>query len=433
MGLTGSGIGRVSLCLSAELLPKTRHAGNRWTSWGNVAHEFLCRANTDGRDEALAAAPAEHRDALGLIELDKLPVDPKCFVPEVTWRYSVKEDTAVEVARGQLVRNYGEHDGPWEVWGTADVLGVTPDAVIIIDYKTGWADHDAKTSAQLKFYALAACRTYGRTRATVFICRIRDDGTPFYDSAEFSLFELDGFAQDLFTLCDRLEDARKQDPAEWRTTEGEHCRHCPALPHCPAKAKLLAALGTGSAFPAVIDASNARAVYERLQVARALVVRVDEAFDLYARAHPVDLGGGFTYGAVEQPKESLDPILARPILEKVGLSAAIEVLPKLTKSALEDEVRRVVSAKFPQGPKPKGILGRTLKGALDALRAAGAATTARQTVVRRFKRKDQLPAGALPNSSGEVPITPQQDGPQQVGASKGAGQPPLEVLQGGLE
>jgi hypothetical protein len=433
MGLTGSSMGRALACLSSELLPKVRHVGGRWATWGRVGHKFLCEANTLGREEALANAPEEFRDALALIELDKLPVDSKQWAPEVVFRYDVVADAAQEKARGEMDRPYSGDEDPWAVWGTADVLGVTPDMVVVWDFKFGWGDLvPAAENRQLRTYALMACRALGRSRALVGLCRIRDDGTPWYDRAEMGALELDAMASEISGLCEARELARSRPQSEWPVVEGPHCRHCHSFSYCPAKASLATALGSGEAgFPMPLDERNARAVFERLQAAKAVVAKIDEALELYAHAHPIDLGGGWVYGEKRQPKESIDPVLAEPVLKAqklpggtLDLSGAIETRTSVTKKAVEDEVRKQVLERFPSGPKPKGILGKTFERAMEALREANAATTAFSRIVTRHKPDPrELPAASpTPLPPGDVGAVespaPTPAAPQEI--SKGA-------------
>jgi len=405
MGVTGSSFGRADVCLPSELLPKTLSTGGHWQTWGRVGHKFLCEVSTLGREDALDNAPAEYRDALSLIELERLPVDPSRFAPEVVFRYDVKSDTAVEVARGEPTRPYANDEDPWTMWGTADVVGLTEDAVVVADFKFGWGwIVPALVNPQLRSYALMACRAYGRSRAIIALCRIRDDGTPYYDQAELSVVDLDATAQAVYELHDRLEVARKLGREHWTPVEGPHCRYCKAFAHCPAKANLAVALGAGIALPAVIDPTNARAVYERLSSVRAVVLKVEEALDEYARAHPIDLGDGWVYAEKKQPRESIEPVLAEPVLAAMGLKGAIVTVPHITKEGLKEEVRKQIAAKYPQGPKPKGILGRTFGGAMHALREARAASTSYSSTVTRWRPKaGELPATAPPDSSGEGP------------------------------
>jgi len=434
MGLTGSAIHRARVCLPSELLPRTLHAGSRWATWGRVGHKFLCEVSTLGREEALDNAPPEYREALALIEVDKLPVDPSKFAPEVVYRYDVRADEAREVARGESDRPYANDESPGVIWGTADVAGLTEDAVAIIDFKFGFGDVvPAAKNWQLRTYALMACRAHGRSKAIVFLCRLRDDGTPWYDRAELGMLELDAAAQELFELCDRIEVAKALGREHWIPIEGPHCRFCKAFNSCPAKASLATALGTGQIVPyGEITPRNAPLIVERLWAAKHVIAKVEESLDEYARAHPIDLGDGWVYAEKKLPRESIDPLLAQPILKERGLEGAIVTIPKVTKEGLEDEVRKQVAAKYPKGPKPKGILGKTRDGALAALRLAGAATTTYAATVTRWRPKPgEISVPALPDSSGAGPA-PSTRTEAALPVENGDGQPAQEVPQEGL-
>lgn len=396
MGLTGSGLGRARACPASVLLPQTYAAGGKYERRGNVVHEYLASAPTLGRDGALANAPEDMRVALGCIELDALPVDPGKYAAEVCFRYDVRTDTAHEVSRGASDRAYERDPDPWHVWGTADVVGMTADAVVVGDYKTGWSDlGPVRDNWQLRFYALAACRAYGRDRAIVFIIRIREDGSPWYERAELSALDLDATAHSISVLVDQLEDAKKQDASEIRVVEGAHCRYCRAFAQCPAKATLAAALGRGELAPPVLDASNALAVYERAQAAKEVIARVEASLEEYARLSPIDLGNGWVYGQKELPSEKIDALLAQPILKAHGLADAIETTLAVKKDRLKDEIRKSVSVKYQNGKKPRGILGETFDQVLGELRAAKAAITTKSRPVMKHRPKAaELPEDA---------------------------------------
>jgi hypothetical protein len=395
--LTISGLERAMACQSSVLLPQTKSAMTTHAHYGTVVHAFLKDCNLRGRDEALADAPAEHREALAQIDTTRLPLDPKRWTPEISYAYGPESDTARELARGDGSRNY-----PTEplLFGTADLVGLTDEAVIIIDWKGPHATlTPAKDNWQLKGYGLAAARAYGRQKAIGILARILDNGLPFFDAAEYGMFELDSAAEAIRALWVKLKAGIAGEPHE-----GEWCKWCPAFAACPAKVSLAVALGAGAPGFAHLDQNTAKAVYERSKSARAVLDRVDAALEDFARQHPIDLGNGFIYGEKLQPKESLDPLLSEPVLRAAGLQGAIQTIPRLTKDALEDEVRKQLAT---SGAK-RGTLGKTVSSVLAALRGCGAATTAKQRIVTRFKPKPgELPATAAAAAVGEAPNSTQ--------------------------
>ena len=121
--------------------------------------------------------------------------------------------------------------------GTADVLIVTDDRVIVIDWKTGRREVEpAEENTQTAAYALAAMQMYNRDKASVYIYNPvigQDTHADFSDKSALARYIMGVIAK-----CES-EDAALV-PGE------EQCRYCRAAYHgtCPALAKTAALTAT---------------------------------------------------------------------------------------------------------------------------------------------------------------------------------------------
>lgn len=398
MKLSLSGTGRALACPPSTVLPHSQRMTAESTL-GNVVHDYLCRVSTLGAQEALALVPEEHRGACAAVDLSQLPAcEPDAYASEVAFAYDVAADTARELGRG-LGRKY-EGLSATEVPGTADVVGLTRDAVLVFDYKTGWQPlPPAGLNPQLRAYALAAARAYGRTRAVVAIIRVHEGGA-WWDRAELDELDLEATAAELRELAARAaeEEARLAASQAVRVTEGAHCRWCPAYAYCPAKARLAAALATPEAFEAALPAltlDNAPAVLERLEAAEAVLARVREAVEGFAKQQPIPLAGGEVFGPVPVPRETLDAVASAAILAEAFdaevAQDAVRAEPSLTKARLTDALRRYMARHPGEGLR----ISKLEAAALERLRVAGAARVTFSHPVRRHKPKPPaLPAEA---------------------------------------
>lgn len=385
-----SSLARVLACPPSALLPATRATGEGvWQGRGRAIHAYLRDVILLGPDEALCRVPDEHREVCEGLDLAQLPVsDPSGWAPEVAFAYDWTRDTAREVDRGTDSRDYGA--GPTELAGRADVVGLTDDAVSIVDYKTGyrWLG-SAYESMQMRGYALAAARSYGRLRARVTYARILDNGRPWFIRAELDEADLDETAVRIRRGMELVERLRGQSEAalEPHLSAGEQCRYCPAFSRCPEQRSLLSALVRESGPDApeleALTDETAPAAYVRFRLATALLARLEEKLQMYAETSPIPLGNGLVYGRVKVPKETLDPAKGALLLAaRYGAELAewaIESAPILTKASLERGLRR-----FIQGHKELRLT-KLKEEALAYLRESGASRVAHRTQTREHR------------------------------------------------
>ncbi|NTX08960.1 DUF2800 domain-containing protein [Myxococcus sp. CA040A] len=382
MKLSMSGMERADACPPSLVLPHTRKV-TQASTLGHTVHEYLCHVSVLGVPEALARVPEEFRPACESIDLSRLPAcEPEAYAAEVAFLYDVREDTARELGRG-MGRAYPPHEA-WQVPGTADVVGLTADSVIIIDYKTGWAPvAPAASNVQLAAYALAAARAYNRTRATVAICRLHD-GDVWWDKADLDELDLEAAAarfRDVLVRADE-ESASVAAGNAPRTVEGAHCQFCPAFASCPAKANLARALGGGEPLTlAPLTLETFPSVLERLEAAEEVLGRVRANLEDFARATPVPLPSGEVYGPVTVTRETLDAQRAAILLtERFGADVArhaVRTEATCTKADLNEALRSWMRE------HPGHRLTKLVAEVLDGLRKAGGVAVRRTHPVKR--------------------------------------------------
>jgi hypothetical protein len=330
--ITASGIRRHRRCAGASVLPRAE-TFNAWAAAGQDEHEEL----GDVRD-------LEHEFA-SLI--------PQGARSEVKLGYDVATGVGRVIGEG-AGRDYGS-PGPMEIVGSCDVLGVEDgDTVVIIDWKTGFADvAPARENEQLWFYALAACRALRLSKARILIVYTK---TYRVDQHELDALDLADFA----TALERLvkDDARRRgahqrgEPVD--TREGDWCKHCPSKHACPSKNALLVQFGAGglaTVGDAMMTAERAAAAYRQVVLAEQLVKDARMRLDAYVTENgPIDLGEGRAFGRyARKGKESLDGNVAiAAIREVVGGEVAREfesvaIERKVSKASIERAAQQLVA------------------------------------------------------------------------------------------
>jgi len=388
--VSASKLHRVAICPASAVLPQSPSREEQAVR-GTVIHEFLERASTAGRDSALDGVPEQHRAICELIDLEQWPVDPKCYTAEVAFAYNFANDTAREIGRG-LGRKYPPLKYT-EIAGTADIVGLSNDSVLIADVKTGHQPYvaPARFNKQLRLLALSACRAYGRNTATVELLHLRYDGTPWRDRAELNAFDLEEFALELQDIAARVERAQA-DVAEGSTpllVTGSHCRYCDAFTSCSAQTALVRAMASApdrldAEIRSALTPQTAGLAYERLKVAEMCLDRVRKAIYAYAERQKIQLPNGMVLGPVETAKESLIGPIARDVLTKMlGQPIADAACEFETSKAA---IRRAIKPCAESLGQP---IARLEKAALEEIRKAGGVVVKQSISVREHRAKDE--------------------------------------------
>ena len=307
------------------------------------------------REAAIELCASEHRRFLSVIEVEKLPATAAGkYAAEVAFAYNWRKGTARELGRGTH-RDYSDV-GPDEIPGTADVVGLTPDAVVVLDYKAGpYATRRGAVgeSMQLRGYALAAARAYGKDRAIIGEIRIGADGAPVFETAELDAVALEAVEVELREIIFKSSLGAGQ--TQMATVEGPHCAYCPAFASCPSKSALARALGSDGTSLALgeLTPETALKARERSKAAKQVLKQVDEALDLYFRANPVTLPSGKVIG--EKAERTPNMKLALPILRDLHgaevAKAAIKAEPKMTWSSIKDALHALWESRKAKGEK----------------------------------------------------------------------------------
>lgn len=384
---TASGLAREGLCIASTVLPRTQSTGNRYSRKGSVWHDFLKNVNTGGRETALKTAPAEWSDRLKAIDLQGLPVDPSAYAAEVAFAYSSATGKARELGRG-LSREeaYKLAREDEDVVGTSDVVGVTETQVVIIDWKSGWTDYGpVEAFLQLLTYAVLAARAYGKDEAVVGIIRLKDDGSSYWQTATLDVFALDDAEDRIRKVVTRAKVAEGSGEVP-EPVEGEHCRYCPAFAHCPAKARIIHMASDVESLAQPLTPETAVQAWERIQLVKKVLERVEDAVKEYARDTPLTLPDGRILGSVEVPRSEINPELAEPILEArygtIFAMEAVEVEKAVSKASIDKAVRRVL-----MNADPRLKLAKTNEAIWSELVAGGAARVRMTKQVKVHKAK----------------------------------------------
>jgi hypothetical protein len=348
--ITASALARLRNCPSSAVLPRAENH-NIWADAGHDAHEELAVFNEEH--------PFAH------------------LIPQGA-RAEVKLAYDVATRQGRIIgegggRDYG-NPGPFEIVGSCDVLGVERDRVVVLDWKTGFADVEpASENSQLWFYALAAARALGKSEARVIVVYTQSRRVDSYD---IDALELADYASQLERLHSRVAtlQAAKRDGAIMETREGPWCKHCQSKPYCPSKTALLVQVaehGLAVIGDTTLTPQRAAQAYEQIIRVEQLVKDARKRLETYVDEQgPIALGNGRMFGRyVREGNERLDGAVAvRAIADVIGESAkefeSVAIERKTTKAAIERAAKSLGCKRGTAGQVVKRI--RELGGASNA-------------------------------------------------------------------
>ncbi len=350
----------------------------------------------------------EHEEA---IESGNIPEILRERWPNYLWRAEVSFAIDVSTGKGRVLgvgldRAYDRAGalaalgiaplGPFEVSGTADVVGRGPRGELVI---ADWKSFDPNVSraaknAQLHTLALAATRAFELDECQVALSHML---RPF-DVADIGPIDLDVFETELRKVFESVAKAKGivRNGGMVPLTPGTHCRYCPALigPQgvaCPAqkdlaaemtKADTVMAIESRIPFESDADAADAFDLWQRLKL---LTNRVGAALHARAGEREFVLNDGRVFGPREkQGNLKLDG-------EKVWQLLNKQYGPRIA----DQSVRRVATQKHleealkmtgkPVAPQKKKVI--------DELKARGGATQTTKTVVEVYEPQRVLKEG----------------------------------------
>ncbi len=396
MNISASKVHLAMICATSAVLPKgeMRSASRgKASDAGGYRHAFLAAIPKYGREAALAAAPEAFRGEFGAINTDALPIKQGALLStEIGFAYNVLEGTGRELtARGD--QGYeGVRFG--EIPGTADVFGIAADgqSVIIIDWKTPWAEvPPARSNWQLMTLALASTKAFGINEATVAICRIRDDGEPYFDVATLDAFDLDSAADDLKKLWPRMVTAAREYDAgrEPPVSMGEHCGWCPGVAHCRAQKGLVRAVAglperVGEwALP--LNDEVAVASWEKIALLEDLLDMAKKGIKSYSKSHPLTLPNGDVLGLIEASSEKIDGTKAYVVLVQEFGHDLADAMVKL--SVTKAAIKKIICDRvLPERRKGGKVTMKSVEEDIhERLRETGAMTKRTYSTVKVHK------------------------------------------------
>lgn len=374
MRISGSNFHRAAACPGSTVLPHFGSESGTPARRGTAIHKFLEDCINKNRDEALRLCDPEVLDVCEVIDIGELPAgNSDGWSAEVTFAYNWETGTSRVIGEG-LGRDYSKLE-PDEIAGTADVVGIVGDKVMVYDYKTGRGHVDpAEASWQLRFLGLAAARAYGLTEASVGVIRLIDD-VPTYSHAHYDVFDLTMVQGKVRDVVEAALQAEK-DLASGGTPKlvtGSHCTYCPAVMSCRAVIGIIAAVAKdpGSLIfdpmTMVLTPEEAGLAWIKVEIALAGLKAAKENLKEIAMSIPLPLPNGKVIAAVETNREYIDAEITEKIMTEVYgpkiAGEAVEIKMSTSKTLLKKVVR--------DNLKENEKLGKTYDGVLAKIREAG--------------------------------------------------------------
>ena len=324
------------------VLPQVYSAPGRAAVRGSVLHKFIETARTKSRQEALAEIDDDDlRNQAATIDLDSLPVGAES---EVALAYNPETG---EAKRLTLTGQRAYENEPGWLYGTADLVGVGSDEVVVCDMKTGMAVVSAEKSWQLRFLATAAAVLAEKKKARVALLYLNENGGWRQDWAEYDTKDLGRFAAELRDMMKRGQDAADVVAAGGTPplSTGPWCRYCKSMTVCPAQAGLVRALvptlaDVNSKLVSMTPEERGQA-YLKFKQAEDLVKTIKAAFDNLVEAEPIPLGNGMVLKKTLSSRSSAGKEAAKFILEKYGpatLSGCVDVDLKILSAQIKADL-----------------------------------------------------------------------------------------------
>jgi hypothetical protein len=370
--LTASRIELASKCPGSqahEHVATTSEAAER----GTQIHEYIAALVQDEEcplpPDHQAASICRGLDRQELVEAARLDASGDLYT-EIGLYLSPTSITGVPGEAGVLEGDYHrDYSGAPEgsIPGTADVVAVEDVRVVVSDWKTGSGEvpHPAD-NYQLRFLGLAAARAFERDEAVIQVGRIATDGSVELRSATLEAVDLEATDKELARIIRRVQQARAGEPVYW---EGSHCKHCPALPSCPAISGSAQAILEGP--PEELTPKKAAELWSQLQAVEAAAKHTRQALQEFVYARPVPTSEGKQLKVVETRRENIDSSKAFAILREHlpddALSEVISVTKTSLSSGLSKEAQSDAMAKF----KEAGAIIETYSESLREVRSSG--------------------------------------------------------------
>lgn len=309
---------------------------NQAAERGTAIHEYIAAL----LQEEECVLPPDHEAASVCRNLDQRKLmdaaRPNVYSTLYTELALYLSPASIMVAPGDAGTLEGNHHRDYSgapegsIPGTADVVSVEDVRVTVTDWKTGQGEisHPAE-NYQLRFLGLAAARAFDRDEAVVQIGRIGTDGSVDLRAYTLDSEELEATERELARIARRVEKARQGEPVY---REGSHCKHCPALPHCPAIAGAAQAILEGP--PEELTDRRAAEMWAQLQAVEAATKKTREALGQYVYAREIPTTDGKVLKVVETRRENIDSGKAYAILREHLPEETMAQVVSVTKTSL---------------------------------------------------------------------------------------------------
>lgn len=276
-----------------------------------------------------------------------------------------------------------------EIAGSADIVGLSDSAAVVIDVKTGRPENvdPAAENAQLATLALAVHLAHGVDTVRTVLAFPTSAGV-VTDEHTLDAYDLANWHAELVALADKI-------PASVPQPSKKSCQYCPAKASCPAMTEALATVAPSRRLPVVMDAraitspEHAADQYRALRAAKTAIDAAWSALRQYVDEHgPVNLGDGLAYGSKQTRRESIDLSTRAAIgalQNELGDAWALAVSAETTKTAIKSAAKEAAKV---TGESGAAVERRTL----EALRQVGAVKTSTTTTYDEIKKEDEVAA-----------------------------------------
>lgn len=276
---TPSEVARLKKCKGSLWLPNDR-GDTRYTRAGNERHHWVADYLKQGR--------LPHGMPQRLVPLDS----------------HIEQAMALDLATGTArlldVENRQYNGTATEICGTADLLGIEQDHVVVGDWK-GWEEvDDAQVNDQLLTYAVMWALICGKRKVFAWIAHTVEIKDHAGNLIGVRVTRLDSAWYSAEQLNEHLASLRAVIIADQNLSPGKHCRYCPSYvsrdasgewSFCPAIRKGNRAI-EGSAGDELVP-EDSTSFWYTYQHAQMLAKRSKEALESYVTEEsPIKVDGG---------------------------------------------------------------------------------------------------------------------------------------------
>lgn len=330
--------------LTASKIEMAKRCPGSFTVKHTSTHETFAADGT--------ARHADDEDAIGRGEVPQVLVDRWPDITEwraeVAFAYDVSTGEARELGVG-IGRAYEAFNlRPYEVTGTADVVGRSETQLVVVDKKSFAVVTVAARNPQVRFLGMAAAVAYGRDRAEIAIRHeLRALDVAEIEAFDFALIQ-DDIKRTLVDVNKAILDAQAGKPVRFET--GSQCRWCDGFDDCPKQRELTLTVRNGvvpmrveSMIPFERD-EDATAGYELLQQIKILSKRLQASLIARAKERAIPVGDGQVYGPItKEGSLEIDADIAYEVIrEKHGQEVAdAAVSREATQTGIERALKKI--------------------------------------------------------------------------------------------